>query len=205
VSQVPGQARPQPEAKSPPRPDWSPFALAPAGERGLPPRSIDTPEGIGDRLRAAAFAELQALHAFRWAADAFVDAPAPLRQAWRGLALAEERHLHWLLRRMRELGIDPAGRPVAENLWIALTSCKTAKDFAFYMATAEDRGRQAGERFHRQMMAKDPVSAEIFGKIAEEEVAHIKLAAQWFDYGDRHTDCSLLTPWNRVPHRGPEV
>jgi uncharacterized ferritin-like protein (DUF455 family) len=192
-------------ATPPPTPDWSPFRLAPPGQRSDPPRSIDTPAGVADRLRAAAFAEIQAMHAFRWAAERFDDAPPDLRRAWLGLALAEERHLGWLMARMRELQVDPAGRCVADPLWHSLVSCKTAKDFAFYMATAEDRGRKAGERFSRDMMENDPISAQIFGKIAEEEVEHIALAARYFDYGDRHSDCSVLTPWNRVPHRGPEV
>ena len=38
------------------------------------------------------------------------------------------------------------------------------------MASAEDRGRRAGERFFEMMKDTDPISAEIFRKIAEEEV-----------------------------------
>jgi hypothetical protein len=94
-----------------------------------------------------------------------------------------------------------------------LRSCKTAREFALYMASSEDRGRKAGERFHQQMMARDPISAKIFGKIAEEEVEHIALASQFFDYvpGRGYADpirpdaCTSGPPWNRVPHRGPEV
>jgi hypothetical protein len=48
------------------------------------------------------------------------------------------------------------------------------------MASAEERGRKAGERFHAQMLQRDPESARIFGKIAEEEVAHIALARKYF-------------------------
>jgi uncharacterized ferritin-like protein (DUF455 family) len=160
--------------------DWSPFRSAPQGAHADAPRAITSTFGIGDRLRAAAFAELQAREAFDWAADRFEDAPTSLRTAWKGLALAEDRHLGWLLNRMKELGIDAAERQVSDQLWYSLVTCQNARDFAKYMASAEERGRKAGERFCQAMSAVDPVSAGIFGKIAEEEVAHIELATRYF-------------------------
>ena len=163
-----------------PEPDWSPFRVCAPGEHADAPRSIHSPEGVTDRLRAAAFAEIQAREAFDWAAARFDDAPASLRTAWSGLALAEDRHLHWLLARMEALGAGIQDRRVSTQLWHSLRSCQNAKDFAQYMANAEERGRRAGERFHQEMRQKDPISAEIFGKIAEEEIVHIQLARNYF-------------------------
>ena len=40
----------------------------------------------------------------------------------------------------------------------------------------------AGERFRRAMKNVDPVTSEIFGKIAEEEIAHIELAQKYFQF-----------------------
>ncbi|MGZ3688264.1 MAG: DUF455 family protein, partial [Bdellovibrionota bacterium] len=131
-------------------------------------------------IRAAAFAEIQAREAFLWAASQFEDASEDLRQAWRILARAEQKHLDWLLQRLSELGYTPSERLVSDQLWHSLTSCKTARDFALFMANAEERGRQAGERFHQALLRKDPTSAEIFGKIAAEEVSHIELAHRFF-------------------------
>lgn len=164
----------------PERPNWKPFRMAPAGRRGDGPRAIDTIEGVGDRLRAAAFAELQAVHAFNWAADTFHDAPDALRTAWRGLALAEEKHLSWLLARLQELAIPVEQRTVSDWLWDSLISCKSAREFAVFMASAEERGRRAGERFAKSMREIDPVSSEIFGKIALEEVEHILLSQRFY-------------------------
>ena len=161
-------------------PNWEPFLILPRSERSKSPRAITSKDGIGDRLRAAAFAEIQAFYAFNWAAETFADAPPLLRQNWRGLALAEERHLGWLLARMAELGIDPKERGVSDWLWVSLVECKTAKEFAVFMASAEERGRLAGVRFHQAMMPFDRVSAEIFGKIAEEEIEHIRLSERFF-------------------------
>ncbi len=161
-------------------PSWAPFRLAPTGKRADPPRGIETRDGIGDRLRTAAFAELQAQHAFNWAADTFEDAEPALRAAWRGLALAEEKHLKWLLRRMDELAIPVEARAVSDWLWNSLVSCKSAREFAVFMASAEERGRRAGERFEEAMATVDPVSSAIFGKIAEEEVEHIRLTQKFY-------------------------
>jgi len=160
--------------------DWSPFRLADPGAHAEAPRSIHNKEGVGDRLRAAAFAEIQAREAFLWAAETFTDASTSLRVAWRGLALAEDRHLSWLLKRLEELGFKPDDRKVSDQLWVSLTSCTSAEQFAVFMATAEERGRRAGERFMAQLQDRDPISAQIFGKIAEEEIEHIQLAEKYF-------------------------
>jgi len=160
--------------------NWEPFHVAPTGAKADAPRSLDTFEGVGDRLRSAAFAELQAREAFFWASTHFEDAPEGLRKAWADLARDEERHMNWLLRRMEELKVDIRERRVSDQLWTSLTSCKTAREFALYMSSAEERGRVAGVRFYQSLLVTDSVTAQIFGKIAEEEVAHIALTYKYF-------------------------
>jgi len=164
---------------------WAPFVLVPQGQFPEPPRSLATPEGVGDRMRAAAFAEIQARDAFLWAAEHFPDASEDLRRAWRNLAHAEQKHFDWLLTRMKELSVEIAERKVSDMLWVSLQSCKTAREFAIYMANAEERGRRAGERFYEGLKSKDPTTAEIFRKIAEEEVTHIALAQRFFPHETR--------------------
>ncbi len=160
--------------------DWKPFRLLPRDERPAPPRDIKTREGIGDRLRTAAFAEIQARDAFLWAADRFTDAPPGLADAWRKLAADEERHMNSLLRRMGELELPVDERGVSDWLWVSLMTCESALGFATYMAGAEERGRKAGVRFYETLAKSDPASAEIFRVIAEEEVEHIRVAARFF-------------------------
>lgn len=143
-------------------------------------RDIRLIEGIGDRLRSAAFAEIQALHAFERAAEVYQDAPRSLREAWRGLANAESRHLQWLLKRMEAIGQAVADRPVSDHLWYSFEICQDARSFSVFMAHAEERGRQAGERFCQLLQQIDPISSEIFGQIAKEEVEHIALAKRFF-------------------------
>lgn len=166
-------------------PDWAPFVTVPTGDKAPGPRKLGGPHGIGDRMRIAAFAELQAREAFLWGADTFDDAPEELRGAWRALAEEEDKHLGWLLDRMAELGVTPQGRLVSAHLFRGLTGCTTAHEFAWYMAKAEDRGRIAGEQFANKLADVDPTSARIFGQIAAEETEHIALAMRFFPESDR--------------------
>ena len=163
-------------------PDWTPFLVCQNGRHAQSPRSIHSPEGIGDRLRAAAFAEIQAREAFNWAAGKFNNvAPDSLISAWKGLALAEDKHLKWLLERMAQIKQDPGARRVSDRLWYSFVKCESPEEFAVYMANAEERGRIAGERFFESILEIDAISAEIFRKIAEEELEHIRLAQRFFN------------------------
>ncbi len=159
---------------------WRPFRVLAPELRPDSPRSLRSPLGVGDRLRAAAFAEIQAREAFLWAAGRYEDAPPAARDAWRALGAAEDRHLGWLLGRLAELRLDPRERGVSRRLWDSLVSCPTARDFAWFMAAAEERGRQAGLRFQAALLQADPATSEIFGRIAAEEEGHIALARKFF-------------------------
>lgn len=156
--------------------DWSPFAVCAPEEYALAPRGLGSPEGLGDRLRTAAFAERQAFAAFMWAADTLTDASDELRAAWRRIGLEEELHLNLLLGRMTELGVKVAGRPVSDRLWRRLTQSKTASEFSVLMRDAEARGQAAEESFRRSLAQRDPVTAAIFGRIADDEAEHLALA-----------------------------
>lgn len=159
-------------------PDWRPFQI----QNGvlIAPRPIETVAGIGDRLRTAAFAEVQAEAAFLWAADHLPDAPDELRGAWRHLAREERKHREWLVARMGALHVAIDERPVSDVLWRSLASRQTAREFCHYMADAEERGRRAGARFHERLATVDAETARIFGQIALEEQSHIDLSYRFF-------------------------
>lgn len=156
--------------------DWAPFRVAAPDDKVPGPRGITTPEGLGDRLRTAAFAERQATEAFAWAAERFTDAPEAKRRVWRELAAEERRHMDMLLKRMAELGVRVDERPVSDGLWRALTRCKDAAEFAAYMRRAEERGRDAELSFQRSLAGRDDVTAAIFAEIAADEERHIASA-----------------------------
>jgi hypothetical protein len=161
--------------------NWEPFATLPVGQKAPYPRSIQTPEGLGDRLRFVAFAEKQATHAFSLAADIFDTVPAGVKSIWRTLAAEEAKHLQWLLWRMEELGVLPQERPQSLALWSSFDRCDTPEAFAIFMANAEERGRVAGEQFFETLKSIDPVTARVFQQIALEEQEHIRLAKMIID------------------------
>jgi uncharacterized ferritin-like protein (DUF455 family) len=177
-----------------------PFRVA---EKGIKPgrlRSLKTREGVTDRLRSTAFAELQAREGFLWAADRDWEASDSLRRAWRALAQAEDRHMGWLLRRLDELGAQADERSVSDFLWRSFEQCDSAQAFSIYMASAELWGKQAGEKFARDLEAVDPESAKVFHDIAREEVAHVRLAARFFpDAFEKEFGAELMRELGEYP------
>jgi uncharacterized ferritin-like protein (DUF455 family) len=143
---------------------------------------MDTPAGLGDRMRTAAFAELQAIAAFSWAADHFQDVPPTLRDDWAAQVADESRHYQMICLRMEELGFEITERPVSTALWESLKGCTSGQEFCVKIAAAEERGRQAGVRLARHLEKSDPDTAAIFREIAADEVAHVALASTYFGW-----------------------
>lgn len=157
--------------------DWNPFTVCNIGEKAPASRSLGTKEGLGDRLRFVAFAEKQAVAAFSSAAKIYSDAPLEARELWMELSREEEKHMNLLLDRMKELDVSIADRPQSLSLWASFDHCKTPKEFAVFMANAEEWGRQSGEKFYQTLLKVDPVTALLFQRIAKEEEEHIRFAA----------------------------
>jgi uncharacterized ferritin-like protein (DUF455 family) len=157
--------------------DWSPF------QTGTPIkiRPLHSFEGLIDRIRVAAFAERQAYYAFLEAARIFADeVPAELIVTWKRIAEEEAKHERWLLQRLVELKQDVAEVPVSLGLYNSFSKCTTAKEFAFYISDSEEKGRVAGIKFAEYLKINDPESSRIFSEIAEEEIAHVALAKEFF-------------------------
>jgi uncharacterized ferritin-like protein (DUF455 family) len=162
--------------------DFRPFEICQPGEWPDKPRPMNTPEGVGDRMRSAAFAELQASAAFKWAAEHFQEAPAELRASWTDQVADESRHYGMIRRRMDELGVGVTEKKVSLSLWEALQNCTTGEEFCVMIAAAEEKGRRAGLKLAGHMKNADPETARIFLEIAEDEVAHVALAETHFNW-----------------------
>ena len=159
--------------------NWLPFNV------GFPikTRPMNTKEGLIDRIRIAAFAERQAYYAFLEAARVFkAEVPAELITNWKRIAEEEAKHERWLLNRLVELNEDVSEHPVSLALYHSFSKCESAKDFAYYISDSEERGRVAGLKFAEFLKLIDPITAKIFSNIANEEVAHVALAKDFFNY-----------------------
>ncbi|MBC7396635.1 MAG: ferritin-like domain-containing protein [Bdellovibrionales bacterium] len=162
--------------------DWAPFVVCAAGIKAPYPRALSTPEGLGDRLRFVAFAEKQATHAFAAAAELFPEVSEAVKKIWLTISREEEKHLTWLIYRMRELGVVIEERPQSLALWKSFDHCENPARFAEFMASAEERGRSAGVQFYETLLKIDAQSARLFQQIAKEEEEHIRLAKAVIEY-----------------------
>jgi uncharacterized ferritin-like protein (DUF455 family) len=140
-------------------------------------RPLAAAGGVEDRLRLVAFAELQARDLFRYGAEAFATrAPPSWIADWLRFAEVEDRHAQMLLSRLAALGLEPGARTVSDKL---SRLCRATDDpvlFLFLLSSAEERGMEAGFVLGEQMGRVDPESAEVFARIAREEVEHVDAA-----------------------------
>ena len=162
--------------------NYEPFIICPPGQKSPKPRPVETPGGLADRMRSAAFAEKQAIHAFSWACERFRDVPQGLLADWARLIPEEEKHYQLIVDRMEELGFSLSERPVSMRLWESLKDCETGREFCLRIAGAEERGRQAGLLMIKFLAHKDPATAAVFQEIVTEEVAHVQLAETYFGW-----------------------
>lgn len=140
-------------------------------------RPLSAPEGVADRLRVVAFAELQARDLFRYGCERFgALVPAQWRADWERFAAVEDKHAQMLLTRMVELGVDVGARAVSDKLSRLCRSTDDAVLFLFLLSSAEERGMEAGNVLGKQMGVVDAVSAALFAQIAAEEVEHVESA-----------------------------
>ena len=152
---------------------WKPFSVSNKPDRL---RSINTIEGVIDRLRLVSFAEIQAREAFLWAAKTFFETPTEWREQWKKIAADENRHSQLLMDRLFELGGKIEDRLVSTFIY---TQCIKAMDpilFTFIISSSEERGMENGLLMSTQMAQVDQKSAEIFALIAEEEKTHIQIS-----------------------------
>jgi uncharacterized ferritin-like protein (DUF455 family) len=157
---------------------WKPFRVEPRAERM---RALTSPEGVGDRLRAVAFAEIQARDGFLWGIQNFPDAPEEWRLAWAAFAKMEEEHAQLLLDRAAELGVDIGARAVSDTLMRMFLRSESSELFLYQIATAEERGMDIGLSMLEPMRLVDAGSAAVFARIAEEEVDHVATAKRFLE------------------------
>src|ERR1700722_10346674 len=88
---------------------YAPFRLAEGKPDAI--RGLTAPEGVADRLRLVAFAELQARDLFRYGALRFAGlVPESWSSDWLRFSIVEERHAQLLLDRMEALGLSISER-----------------------------------------------------------------------------------------------
>ena len=153
--------------------NWEPFQVKDKADKL---RSVRNVEGVKDRLRVVAFAELQARDGFLWGIERFPLAEKEWREYWQTFSQMENRHAQLLLDRAKELDLILSDRAVSNALFKSFLSASSPETFFYLMATAEERGMEIGLSMVESVRSVDRKSAEIFCLCAEEEVEHITVA-----------------------------
>ncbi|QSA97979.1 ferritin-like domain-containing protein [Methylococcus sp. EFPC2] len=153
--------------------------------RELPRRKLTTTEGRVALLHAVAHIEFSAiqlawdhLYRFRGLPDAYY---------WDWLSVADEEALHFSLirERLNELGADYGDLPAHGGLWGI--ACETAYDTAARMALVprfmEARGLDVTPGMMDKLAAVgDDASVAVLQRILDDEVGHVALGTQWFEW-----------------------
>ena len=174
--------------KSPPQPTEAarfpekPWLVDP---RELPKRKLNSPEGKVALLHAVAHIEFSAIqlawdHLYR-----FRDMPRQYFLDWLGVAEEEAIHFELLRGRLREFGAEYGDLPAHAGLWNIAR--ETAYDVLARMALVPRFMEARGLDVTPGMIAKlqnvgDAGSVEILERILHDEVGHVALGSQWFQW-----------------------
>ena len=114
-----------------------------------------------------------------------MDVSQGLRDKWQEQVPEEQLHYDLISQRIAALGIAVNGRPVSLSLWESLAQCQSGREFCIKICSAEERGLQAGLRLIRHLESEESPDQEtiaVFQKIVADEVAHVALASDYFDW-----------------------
>lgn len=127
--------------------------------------------------------ELQAAELFAWAMLSFIDAPRALRLGWLKLLLDEARHMRLYAAELARLGHAFGDFPVRDWFWERVPACQSAASFLGLVGVGFEGGNlDHGARFAAMLEeAGDLEAAAVERRVAAEEIAHVRFAAQWLE------------------------
>lgn len=146
------------------------------------PEALRNPARRAQVLHAFLHHELQAAELMAWAALAFSDAPPAFRKGLSRIARDEIRHMHLYRDHLAVLGFAYGDFPVRDWFWQRVPSAPTAAHFVATLGVGfEGANLDHTARFAARFRAVgDETGAALQEKIAEEEIPHVRFAAQWF-------------------------
>jgi uncharacterized ferritin-like protein (DUF455 family) len=127
--------------------------------------------------------ELQAAELFAWAMLTWVEAPRALRLGWLKLAVDEARHMRLYARELERLGKRFGDFPVRDWFWERVPACETPSSFLALVGVGFEGGNlDHGARFAQMLEdVGDHEAAAVERQVADEEIAHVRFAAQWLE------------------------
>jgi uncharacterized ferritin-like protein (DUF455 family) len=151
----------------------------------VPKRSMATPEGRVSLLHSLAHIEFNAMNLALDAIWRFADMPAQYYEDWLKVAKEEAYHFSLIEGHLRSLGFAYGDFPAHNSLWemVERTSDAIIARMALVPRTMEARGLDAVPAIRdRFVQIKDARVVEILETILRDEVGHVLIGNQWFNF-----------------------
>ncbi|MBE7438283.1 MAG: DUF455 family protein [Spirochaetales bacterium] len=170
-----------------------PVELAPRVERPPPFREFlvrDDPQSHGRILHHFANHELQAIELAAAALLRHQSAPSGYRLELLQLLIDEQKHLHFYLQRMQELGVTFGELPLSFHFWNSLHNTPDYRSFICGMNLTFEQANLDFAVEYRWLFHKrhDHASARILSRILHDEIRHVS-------HGLRHLDADTREQW----------
>jgi uncharacterized ferritin-like protein (DUF455 family) len=181
--------------------------------RELPRRRATSPEGRAALLHAVAHIEFTAIQLAWDLLYRFRGLPMQFYRDWLGVAAEEAVHFGMIRKRLAELGYDYGDFPAHRGLWEVAED--TVHDLAARLALVPRCMEARGLDVTPAMIGKlervgEHRGADILRRILQDEVGHVLLGTQWFQWICREREIApeaeyfaLLRRFLRGEVRGP--
>jgi len=176
----------------------------------VPKRSMATPEGRVSLLHSLAHIEFNAMNLALDAIWRFADMPAQYYEDWLKVAKEEAYHFSLLEGHLQSLGFTYGDFPAHNSLWemVERTSDAIIARMALVPRTMEARGLDAVPAIRdRFAQIKDARVVEILEIILRDEVGHVLIGNQWFNFLCVQEDISPIKAYQELAreYRAPTV
>lgn len=146
------------------------------------PEALRAPARRAQVLHGFLHHELQAAELMAAALLCFPDAPLELRRGIARVITDELRHMALYEAHLATLGVAFGALPVRDWFWERVPACTTMRQFLAVMGVGFEGGNlDHSPRFAERFRAVgDDEGARLLERVADEEIAHVRLAARWF-------------------------
>jgi len=151
----------------------------------VPKRKMDTVEGRLSLLHSLAHIEFNAMNLALDAIWRFADMPEQYYEDWLRVAKEEAHHFSLIENHLQSAGVAYGNFPAHNSLWemVERTSDAVIARMALVPRTMEARGLDAVPAIRdRFKQIKDHQVVEILETILRDEVGHVLIGNQWFNF-----------------------
>ncbi len=153
--------------------------------RDVPRRGLGSVEGRAALLHAIAHIEFNAINLACDAAQRFADLPEAYYRDWISVAIDEARHFQLLQQRLAELGFTYGDFKAHNGLWemAEKTEHSCLARMALVPRLLEARGLDVTPGMIEKLrQLNDLPSVAVLEVILSEEIRHVAIGTQWFNY-----------------------